>query len=235
MDEGRRIRPWAWLLGGVVGILVGAVLGLVGLAALAEPDDISATPPCDAPFGDDCLTEREVVLVDRGYVRRAWLSREQRWYAEVPEGAPFLTGRERLRLDLPRQPGRGELERGLRARVVFYEQRAAVVDLPSGRRLETEDHPSRYAPAHLYYGLFGVGGGAFGVVLGWRTGRRHGFWGRAASAKTPGGLPLALTVSGLLGSLAHTVVGGRWSGPVGVAVGVALYGVTAVRRQRGRS
>src|SRR5687768_1203987 len=97
-DGSRGIRPWAWILFGVPAILIGLVLGLVGIAAVAEPDDISGLPTCRTDFADDCLTEREALLIDRAFKRRSWPSRQQSWIADVPEGAPYLQGEEKLEL-----------------------------------------------------------------------------------------------------------------------------------------
>src|SRR5687767_14271787 len=140
-DGTRGIRPWAWLLFGALALPIGLLLGLIGVAAATEPDDISGLPTCRTDFGDDCLTEREALLVDKGYKRRSWLSGEEKWIADVPQGAPYLKGEEKLALDIPRQPGRDELAERVRVRVVYYEKRAALVRLPSGTELETDDHP----------------------------------------------------------------------------------------------
>ncbi len=232
-DAGRGIRPWAWMVSGCLAVLVGSVLGLVGLAAVLEPDDIRGIPACQTDFGDDCLTERDATIVREGYARRSWLSREEKWIADVPEGAPFLDGAEKLELDIPRQPERDELAVGVRVRLVYYEKRAALIRLPSGRELETEDHPRRYAPMHGYLGLFGLGGGAFAVAAGWRTGRRRGFWRKApAEFRVGGGFVIAL--AGMLGALAQTLFGSvRWTGLVGAAIGAGL-GLWAALRARSR-
>ncbi len=234
-DRTRGIHPWAWILSGSLFVLVGLVLGLVGISAAAEPDDISALPTCRTDFGDDCLTERDALLLDKRYKRRSWISREQRWLADVPEGAPGLQGEEKLALDIPRQQGRDELAEGVRVRLVYYENRAAVVRLPSGRELETDDHPRRYAPMHVYIGLFGVGGGAFAVAGGWRTGRQHSFW-----HKAPGrfrmGVGAALALAGMVGAMAQMLFGSvRWTGLAGAAAGFGLGVWAAIRaRSRGR-
>jgi hypothetical protein len=221
------------MVAGGLAVLVGSVLGLVGLGAALEPDDISRLPACRTDFGDDCLTDRDATLVREGYARRSWLSRQEKWIADVPEGAPFLDGPEKLELGIPRQPGRDELGVGVRVRLVYYEKRAALVRLPSGRELETDDHPRRYAPMHGYLGLFGVGGGAFAVAAGWRTGRRRSFWRKApADFRIGGGFLLAL--AGMLGALAQTLFGtARWTGLVGAAIGLML-GLWAALRARSR-
>jgi hypothetical protein len=232
-DGGRGIRPWAWILCGALALPIGLLLLLIGIAATVEPDDISGLPTCRTDFGDDCLTEREALLVDRGYARRSWISREQKWIADVPEGAPYLEGEEKLALDIPRQPGREELAEGVRVRLVYYDDRAALVRLPSGRELETDDHPRRYAPMHGYLGLFGIGGGAFAVAAGWRAGRKNGFW-RKAPARFGLGAGFVLALAGMVGALAQTLFGGaRWTGLAGAAAGLGL-GVWAALRSRSR-
>jgi hypothetical protein len=232
-DGGRGIRPWAWILSGVLALPIGLLLVLLGFAAVTEPDDISGLPTCRTDFGDDCLTERDALLLDKRYKRRSWLSREQRWIADVPERAPGLQGEEKLELDIPRQAGRDQLAEGVRVRLVYYEKRAAVVRLPSGTELETDDHPRRYAPMHAYVGLFALGGGAFAVAAGWRTGRRHGFW-RKAPGRFRFGVGGALTLAGMAGFMAQTLFGGvRWSGLAGAAAGLGL-GVWAALRARSR-
>ncbi len=232
-DGTRGIRPWAWILFGSLFGLLGLLLVPVGLSAAAEPDEISGLPTCRADFGEDCLTERDALLLDSRYKRRSWLSREQRWIADVPEGAPGLQGEEKLQLDIPRQPGRDELAERVRVRLVYYENRAAVVRLPSGVELETDDHPRRYAPMHAYAGIFALGGGAFAVAAGWRTGRRRGFWHKAPGQFRMGAAG-ALALAGMVGALAQTLFGfARWTGLVGAAGGLAL-GVWAAIRARSR-
>jgi len=222
-----------WLLVGTLSVLIGMVLGLVGLGAALEPDEISGLPACETDFGEDCLTEREAILLDQGYKRQSWLSREQRWIADVPEGAPYLQGDEKLELDIARQPGRDQLAEGVRVVLVYYEKRAALVRLPAGLELETSDHPRRYAPMHGYLGLFALGGGAFAVAAAWRTGRRRGFW-RKAPGEVRVGAGLVLALAGMLGALAQTLFGSaRWTGLVGAALGLAL-GVWAAKRARSR-
>ena len=232
----RGIRPWLWLVSSVLFVLFGAVMTLAAVAALSEPDDIGGLPLCRSDFGDDCLTERTGLVDHEGYVRRGWLSGEQEWVVDVPEGAPGLEGEEMLALDLPRQPGRDELGEGLEVDVVFYERRPALVRLPSGAELETEDHPRRYAPTIGYLGLSALGGGAFAFRTGWRTGRRHGFW-RKARPETSFGPAAVMGMTGMCGALAQIGVGGaRWVGAAGALVGLALGTWLAARSrsQRGR-
>jgi hypothetical protein len=140
-------------------------------------------------------------------------------------------GEEKLELDIPRQTGRDELAEGVRVRLVYYDDRAAVVRLPSGTEIETDDHPRRYAPMHAYAGLFALGGGAFAVAAGWRTGQRHGFW-----HKAPGrfriGVGGALAFAGMVGFMVQMLFGGvRWTGLAGAAAGLGL-GVWAAIRAR---
>jgi hypothetical protein len=232
-DGTRTIRPWAWLLGGVLAVPIGLLFALAGIAAVAEPDDISGLPTCRTDFGDDCLTERDALLADKTFKRRSGISREQRWIADVPEGGPGLEGDEKLRLDIPRQPGRDELAEGVRVRLVYYEDRAAVVRLPSGTELETDDHPRRYAPMHAFAGLFTLGGGAFATAAAWRAGRKHGFW-HKAPARFRIGVGAALALAGMVGFMAQALFGSvRWIGFAGATAGFCL-GVWAGIRARSR-
>jgi hypothetical protein len=219
---------------GVIAMIGGAVLGLAALAALSEPDDISGAPRCEEDFGDDCVTERDALILRKGAGSRwSWIGREQRWIADVPDGAPFLEGDEKLELTLPRQPGRDELAANQLVQVVYYEKRPALVRLSSEHTLETDDHPRRYAPTRGYLGLAAVGGGAFAVSTAWRTGRRSGFWRRSGSVRHPAGPALVVTLSGSLGALAQTLFGAtRWSGVVGATLGAALGGGAVARERR---
>ncbi len=213
--------------------LVGLVMTLAGLAALTEPDDISGLPACTSDFGDDCLTDRAGVLDDTRYKRRSWFSGEQSWSVDVPAGAPWLDEGEKLEIDLPRQSGREELRPGLEVNLVFYEDRAAVVELPSGAALETDEHPSRYAPTIGYIGLFGLGAGSFAVWRGIQTGRRRGFWHKTAAEQSALGPGMVLCLAGMLGALAQTVGGGaRWVGLAGALVGAGLGGWAVARSRR---
>ena len=231
----RGIRPWLWLVSSVLFVLVGAVMALAGLAALTEPDDIGGVVTCRSDFGDDCLTERAAVVDHEGYVRRGWLSGEQKWVVDVPEGAPGLEGEEMLELDLPRQTGREELDEGLDVEVVFYEKRASLVRLPSGAELETDDHPRRYAPTIGYLGLFALAGGAWALRTGWRTGRRHGFW-RKGRPEVSFGPAAVVGMTGMGGAMAQMGVGGaRWVGVAGALVGLALGSWLAVRSRSRRA
>ena len=91
---------------------------------------------------------------------------------------------------------------------MFYEDRAALVKtLPSGAALETDEHPSRYAPTIGYVGLFALGGGSFAA---WR-GSPHRAPARLLAQDPPAvpspllGPGVVLALAGMLGALAQTV------------------------------
>ena len=231
-DGDGRHHALAWVLFGTLFALVGLVMTLAGLAALTEPDDISGLPACSGDFGDDCLTDRAGVLDDSRYRRGSWFSREQSWSVDVPAGAPWLDDGEKLEVDLPRQPGRNQLRPGLEVNLVFYEDRAALVELPSGAALETDEH--RVA-THRRSATSGCSGWAADRSP---RGRESAPGAEAVLAQDPRRLQalgpgLVLGLAGMFGALAQTVAGGaRWVGLAGALVGAGLGGWAVVRSRR---
>src|SRR5262245_7216081 len=86
----QRIRPALWVVGGALGLLIGLMMGYSALAAAVKVGDARGAPTCAADFSSRCATQRTAVLADRGAVRGSWITGEQRWFADLPEGAPGL-------------------------------------------------------------------------------------------------------------------------------------------------
>jgi hypothetical protein len=229
----RRIRPALWLIGSTLGILVGAGMGATSVAAATAIGETTDAPACEIDFAGDCVTERSAVLDSEGYTRGAWLTREQKWFAAVPQGAPDLVPGERLALHIPRQAGRDELERGRAVTVLYLGRAPAWVRLPSGAVLETDDHPRRAAPMWGWFALFALAGGVFGLRTAVRSGRRGGVWWRPTPMHRVFGVSSALATAGLFGSLGQILAGGTaWPGIIAGALGLALGTAGAIRARR---
>lgn len=230
-SETRRIRPVPWLLGGALFVVVGLVCVLVAVAAVREPDDISGLPPCGADLHASCLAERPAVVQRRSYSRGAWLTGDQKWLLALPDGVPGRGSQRGEVVRVPRQPGAAQLHAGQDVRLVYYHRRAAIVRLPSGLDLQTDDHPNRYAPTMGYVGVFALAMGLFSWGRGWRTGRHEGFWRRGPLREASLLAVGPLFVGGGLGFLAQLLAGShRWPGLVGLVGGLALGSYAALRR-----
>lgn len=229
------IRPWFWLIGGVVFAVMGVVCVLVAVAAVREPDDISGLPSCTSDPKADCLVERPAEIRRLGHARGAWVTGERKWLVRVDGGLPTRPAETLDDIRVPRQPGADELHTGSSIRLVYYHLRPVLVRLPSGAELETDDHPNRYAPTMGYVGVFALAMGLFSWGRGWRTGRAEGFW-RKAPAHDPGMAPVIapLFLGGGAAFVTQFLAGShRWPGLVALLLGVGL-GVLVVLKNRGR-
>jgi hypothetical protein len=80
-------------------------MAVSALVAAVKVGDARSASTCAAEFSSGCTTSRAAVLASRGSVRGSWLTGEQRWFADVPDGAPGLKTGGRLKLEVPRQHG----------------------------------------------------------------------------------------------------------------------------------
>jgi hypothetical protein len=232
-DE-RRIRPALWVVIGALVVPVGLLMALDAAATTTRVGGVEGAPRCATEFAKRCTTERAAVLDHEGHTRWSWMTREQRWLARVPAGAPGLQGAELLDVTVPRQDGRAGLVEGAEVTVVYLGRSPAWIRLPSGAVLETEDHPRRKAPLLAWLALGAVGGGVFAVRTGIRAGRRGGGWLRRTPARVRGGPDVVLMLGGMLGAIGHQFAGGTvWPGVVAGLL-AAGCGVLIWRRSRHR-
>jgi hypothetical protein len=228
------VRPWLWLLGGVFFSLVGLVMALVSLAAIREPDDISNLPPCGADLKASCLVERSATVTGRGYVRFGWISGERKWRLSVPQGLPARPSRTVDAIRVQRQTGDDELHTGADVRLEYFHLRPAIVRLPGGTDLQTEDHPNRYAPTMGYAGVLALGLGVFAFGRGWRSGRDGSLWHRSPAQDGPIAPAAPLFLAGGLAFVTQMLAGShRLPGLVAFGAG-AILGVVAALRADGR-
>jgi hypothetical protein len=233
-DGQRRIRPALWVIVGALAVPVGLLMALDAAATATRVGGVEGAPRCDFEFAKGCTTQRAAVLDHKGSRRGDWMTREQRWLARVPAGAPGLRGAELLDVTVPRQDGREGLVEGAAVTVVYFGRSPAWIRLPSGVVLETEDHPRRKAPLLAFLALGGIGGGAFAVRTGIRAGRHGGGWLRRTPARVRGGLDVALLLAAMLGAVVHQFAGGTvWPGIVAGLLAAGL-GVLLWRRSRRR-
>ncbi|HEX2771188.1 MAG TPA: hypothetical protein VHN18_02005, partial [Micromonosporaceae bacterium] len=162
------------------------------------------------------------MLASRGSVRGSWLTGEQRWFADVPDGAPGLRTGGRLKLEVPRQLGSAQLVEGAEVTVIYYSRAPAWIRLPSGALLQTGDHPRRYAATVGWMSLFAIGGSLYALRVGVTAGRGEHVWLRRATADTWPGITGVLPLAGMFGALGQMLGGGAfWPGVVG-----GLFGAT---------
>jgi hypothetical protein len=208
-----------------VAVLVGAGLAASAVSAATRIGDVSGGRACTAAFADGCITRRAAVLEVSGYVRLGWLTQEQKWFARVPAGAPGLKNGDRLKIVVPRQDGADQLHQGARVDLIYYGQSAAWIQLPSGRTLQTEDHPRRAAPMHAWMALASLGGGIFALQTGIRSRRREGAWWRRVPAHIAYGIPGLAFPAGCFGFIGQVAAGGAiWPGVAGALLGTGLGG-----------
>ena len=170
------------------------------------------------------------VLDDTRYQRGSWFSREQSWSVDVPAGAPARRrGEARGR---PAPAGRpGGAATGARGQPGVLRGPGRLVELPSGAALETDEHPSRYAPTIGYIGLFALGGGSFA------RGRESAPGADAASGQDPA-VPMSSGPAwcgagrDVRGAGPDVAGGARWVGLAGALVGAGLGGWAVVRSRR---
>lgn len=218
----RRIRPVLWVIGGALALPIGLMLAYSAAAAAVEVSDVRSAPACTTDFSSGCTTERAAVLASRSSVRGSWLTGEQRWLAEVPDGAPGLKTGGRLKLEVPRQPGSARLAEGAEVTVIYYSRAPAWIRLPSGVVLQTGDHPRRYAAIVGWMSLCTIGGSLYALRVGVAAGRGERVWLRRATADTWPGITGVITLAGMFGALGQMVGGGAfWPGLVG-----GLFGAT---------
>jgi hypothetical protein len=234
-DDGqRRIRPALWVVAGALVVPVGLLVALGAAAAATRVGTVEAAPRCASEFARGCITQRGAVLDHEGHTRGSWMTREQRWLARVPAGAPGLEGAELLDVTVPRQDGREGLVEGAEVTVVYYGRSPAWIRLPSGVMLETEDHPRREAPLLAWLALGALGGGIFAVRSGIRAGRHGRGWLRRTPARFRGGLDVVAMLAGMFGAVVHQFAGGTiWPGVVAGSL-AAWFGVLAWLRSRRR-
>ena len=226
----RRVRPALWVIGGALALPIGLMMAFSALAAAVKVGDAGRAPACVADFSSGCTTQRAAVLASRGAVRGAWLTGEQRWFADVPDGAPGLNSGGRLKLDVPRPQGSAQLVEGAAVTVIYYSRAPAWVRLPSNVVLQTGDHPRRYAPTVGWMALFAIGCGLYAVRIGVNARRGDRVWLRPATAKTRPGITGAVALAGMFGALGQLFGGGAfWPGMVGALCGVAVA-IVASRR-----
>src|SRR5262249_45481044 len=160
-----------------------------------------------------CITRRAAVLEVSGSVRLAWLTQEQQWFARVPAGGPGMKDGGRVKIMVPRQDGADQLRQGAAVDLIYYGRAAAWIQLPSGRTLQTEDHPRRAAPMHVWMALAGLGGGIFALQTAIRSRRREGAWWRRVPAHIAYGIPGLAFLAGCFGLLGQVAAGGTiWPG-----------------------
>jgi hypothetical protein len=218
----RRIRPVLWVIGGALALPIGLMMAYSALAAAVKVGDARTAPACTTDFWSGCTTERAAVLASRASVRGSWLTGEQRWFADVPDGAPGLKPGGRLKLEVPRQPGSTHLAEGSEVTVIYYSRAAAWIRLPSGAMLQTGHHPRRYAATVGWMSLFAIGAGLYALRVGMTAGRGEHVWLRRATADTRPGITGVLTLAGMFGALGQMLGGGAfWPGVVG-----GLFGAT---------
>lgn len=223
MYRERRIRPVLWVIGGALALPIGLAMAYSAAAAAVEVGDARSAPACTADFSPKCSTERAAVLASRGSVRGALITGEQRWFAEVPDGAPGLKTGGRLKLEVPRQQGSSRLAEGAEVTVIYYSRAPAWIRLPSGVVLQTSNHPRRYAATVGWMSLFAIGAGLYALRIGVTAGRSERVWLRRAEADTSPGIAGVMTLAGMFGALGQILGGGAfWPGVVGGLFGAAV-------------
>ncbi len=226
----RRVRPALWVIVGALALPIGLMVAFSAVAAAVKVGDARSAPACTADFSSGCTTQRAAALASRGALSDSWLTGEQRWFADVPDGAPGLSSGERLKLEVPRQQGSAQLVEGAAVTVIYYSRAPAWVRLPSGAVLQTGDHPRRYAPTVGWMALFVIGAGLYAVRVGVTARRGDRVWLRRATADTRPGITGTVTAAGMFGYLGQLVGSGAlWPGMVGGLCGVAVA-VVASRR-----
>jgi hypothetical protein len=226
----RRVRPVLWVIGGALALAVGVMMALSALAAVVKVGDARGARACTVDFSSGCTTERAAVLASRGSVRGSWLTGEQRWFADVPEGAPGLKSGGWAKLEVPRQQGSAQLIEGTEVTVIYYSRAPAWIRLPSGVLVQTGDHPRRYAASVGWMSLFAIGGGLYALRIGIAARRVGDGWLRRAPADTSPGITGAITLAGMFGALGQILGGGAfWPGLVGGLFGAAVGVVVSLR------
>jgi hypothetical protein len=141
----------------------------------------------------------------------------------MPARAPRVSADGVLDLRIPRQHGRGELDRGLPVTVLYVGSEPAWLRLPSGTALETRDHPRRAAPMLAWLAVFLIGMGAFWIETAVRSARSGGGWWRRVPMEATLGVPFTAMIAGMFGSIAQALAGGTaWPGVLAAALGVVL-------------
>lgn len=236
----RRVRPLLWLVLGASAVAGGVVVGVNALADLVRPAELTEVRACAGDAGQDCLA-RGPATVERETVSRfRWLSGERRWFLDVSAVAPEVREDDRPRVTVPEQPGQDELRDGVELTAVYYRGDPVLLELADGTALETDDHPRRSVPTmgYLALGLLGLGG--FAALVGWRNGRRRGWW-RRVDYEEPddGNVCAVLFFAGTAGVITQSVAGtSRWPALVVVLVvggGLAALLLLAKRRQLAKS
>ncbi len=231
---GRRVRPLLWVICGSLAVLTGVGLAVSAAFAATRIAGVNGSRPCSTDFASGCTTKRAALLEVNGYVRGAWITQEQKWFVRVPAGAPGLKNGGRLKITVPRQDGVDQLHEGTWVNLIYYGRSPAWIQLPSGRTLQTEDHPRRAAPSLAWMALACLGGGIFGIQTGFRSRRREGAWWRRVPGHIAFGVPGLAFPAGCFGFIGQTVAGGTsWPGVAGGLFGTGL-GLLGWRQSRRR-
>lgn len=227
-----------WLGFGSAGVVVGLVMMVAGLGGLLRSAELTGVPVCASGADDDCLARGPATVRYEVRERWRWLSGERRWLLDVGAVPPQLRGSgDTDRVGVPRQPRQDDIRDGMALTVVYYRDSPVLLELPTGTVLETDEHPRRAAPTTLYLGLATLGLAGFGVRVGWRNGRRRGWW-RRVDYEQPKrvGLSLVLFVSGAGGALTQYLAGSsRWPAFIVAATLAVVLGVLVLLAKRRRA
>jgi hypothetical protein len=174
-------RPAWWLVGGLIAIVLGIGFAAETVSATGvwlEVRDTGELPSCADDFAEGCLTTRPAVVVEESFFcRHCWLSGNERILLDVDDHPPDADRSFSFR----KQPHRDEILESSVVTMIYLGERAAWVEVPSGARIATDEHPLWDA---LFLGPMGLtigGGGLAAVQIAQRTARRNGSWRRISN------------------------------------------------------
>jgi len=193
-------------------VIFGLILGAVALAGLTRPAELAGVPACTGGGSQDCLTREPATVNGETSIRSQWLTGERGWFLDVNAVPPEVRDDDVPKVTVPEQPGQDEIREGEELTVVYYRGHPVLLELPGGTVLETDKHPRRYAPTMGYLAIAVLGMGAFFVRVGWRYGRRSGWWRRVAYREPTGGALFAVPLfAGCAGAFTQSIAGtSRW-------------------------
>lgn len=195
-------RPAALLFLGTVGLLIALMAAGFGVWSLVQLSNLGDLRPCGGAVTGGCLTEREAIVEkqEQSYPSGRTVDTTPTWRLTVDGPLPSDEDTARLYMEFRPQDGLGELRPGMRVTVVFIDEDAAWLRLPSGATLESEEHP-RYTWAASFSVALMIAGPSLSAVVTGVRGRHRGWWANTPEAGYGPDRWWLLSVLGLAGFL----------------------------------